>query len=256
MQVENAENPMLVESIATNHVENAFKYYAQMRSKPATVALQFIQEQLSEEEKSLATAGNALLEFKIGHDVDSLTREITAVQDQLRGLRMEKAKLGTEREKAQGISAKYVEEATKTGSTESAVNYQRLAVAQDAIVAGIRAQEVEYDKLIAQQQASLGELLKLTTDYDSLLRNVTRIQSNFNFLSDKENEARLKQSQANNVSFVQIIEPARMPDRPAPSRTPKMLAVGAIASVIAGMILAFVLEFISSLRAPSKRENA
>lgn len=251
-----AENPMLVESIATKHVENAFKYYAQIRSKPATVALQFIQEQLSEEEKSFATAGNALLEFKISHNVDSLPREITAIQDQLRALKLEKDRLVLEREKAQAISAKYIEESAKTGSTESAINYQRLAVAQDAVVAGIVAQEAQYDKLIADQQSTLAELLKLTTEYESLLRNLNRIQSNYSFMSDKENEARLKQSQANNVSFVQIIEPARMPDRPAPSRTPKMLAVGAIASVILGMILAFVLEFISSLRAPSKKENA
>jgi uncharacterized protein involved in exopolysaccharide biosynthesis len=250
-----AENPMLVESIATRHVENAFKYYAQIRAKPATVALQFIQQQLTEEEKALATASNALLQFKINHNVDSLPREITAVQDQLRSLQLERAKLVTEREKAQAISAKYIEEATKTGSTEAAVNYQRLAVAQDAIVAGIRAQEIEYDKLIAQQQSQLEELLKLTTEYEGLLRSLSRIQSNYNFLSDKENEARLKQSQATNVSFIQIIEPARMPDRPAPSQTPKRLMVGAIVSVLTGVILAFILEFLSSLRSPSGKEH-
>lgn len=251
-----ADNPMLVESIATAHVENAFQYYGQLRSKPATVALQFIQQQLTEQDKVLAAAGDAVLQFKINHNVDSLLREITAVQDQLRGLRLERAKLATEREKDQAISLKYTEEATKTGSTESAVNYQRLAVSQDAIVAGIRAQEAEYDKLIAQQESDFVELLKLTTEYEGLLRALTRVQSNYNFLSDKENEARLKQSQATDVSFIQIIEPARMPDRPAPSRTPKMLMVGGIVSLIAGVILAFILEFISSLRAPGRKETA
>jgi len=251
-----ADNPMLVEAIATRHVENAFTYYAEIRSKPSTVALQFIHEELVEAEKTLATAQADLLEFKIEHNLDSLTREISSIQDQLRELRLERAKLVTEREKAQAVADKYLEEASETGSTEAAVNYERLAANQDAAVAGIRAQEVEYDKLIAQQESVLEELLNLTTEYESLLRAVSRVQSNYNFLTGKESEARLKQSQATNVSFIQIIEPARMPDRPAPSRTPKMLMVGAIVSVIAGIILAFILEFISLLRAPPEKESA
>jgi uncharacterized protein involved in exopolysaccharide biosynthesis len=250
-----AENPMLVESIATAHVENAFTYYAQMRSKPSSVALQFIQEQLTEELKALSSAGNAMLQFKLGHNLDSLPREITAIQDQLRGLRLEKDKLAIERASVEAVSAKYIEEAGKTGSTETAVNYQRQAITQDAIAAGIRAQEAEYEKLILQQESALQELLKLITEYDELSRTYTRIQSNYAFLADKENEARLKQSQATNVSFIQVIEPARMPDRPAPSRTPRMLAVGGIVSLILGIIVAFVLEFLSSLRAPAKKES-
>ena len=188
--------------------------------------------------------------------MDSLPREINAIQDQLRELRLERAKLVTEREKGQAISAKYLEEAAATGSVEAAVNYQRLAVGQDAIVAGIRAQEAEYDKLIAAQEAKIAELLNLTTEYDGLLRAVSRVQSNYNFLTDKENEARLKQNQATNVSFIQIIEPARTPDRPAPSRTPRMLLVGSLVSIISGIILAFILEFLSSLRAPPRKESA
>ena len=251
-----ADNPMLVESIATKHVENGFGYYAEIRSKPSTVALQFIQLELAEAEKVLTTAQGALLEFKVEHNVDSLPREITAIQDQLRDLRLERAKLVAEREKAQAISDQYIEEATKTGSTEAAVNYQRLAANQDAIVAGIRAQEAEYDRLIAQQEAVLVELLDHTIEYESLLRAVSRVQSNYNFLTGKESEARLKQSQATNVSFIQIIEPARMPDRPAPSRTPRMLMVGTLVSLIGGIILAFILEFLSSLRAPVPKESS
>jgi uncharacterized protein involved in exopolysaccharide biosynthesis len=251
-----ADNPMLVEAIATKHVENAFAYYAEIRSKPSTVALQFIQQELVESEKALTAAQGALLRFRVEHGVDSLPREISAIQDQLRQTQLERAKLVTEREKARGIGQKYVEEAGATGSTESAANYQRLATGQDAVVAGILAQEAEYDKLIRQQEAHLEELLNLTTEYETLLRGVSRVQSNYEFLSGKESEARLKQSQATDVSFIQIIEPARMPDRPAPSRTPKLLMVGALVSIIAGVILAFFLEFLSLLRTPAQKEGA
>jgi len=251
-----AENPMLVESIATAHVQNAFNYYAQMRSKPSSVALEFIQEQLAEELKALSSAGDAALQFKINHNLDSLPREISAIQDQLRVLRLERSKLALERAKAEGISATYMEEAAKATQADVAGNYQRMAFAQDVVVAGIRAEESEYDALISQQEGTLQELLRLTTEYDDLMRALSRVQANYAFLADKENEAKLKQSQAMNVSFVQIIEPARMPDRPAPSQTPRMLAVGVIVSLLAGIILAFVLEFISSLRAPPRKESA
>jgi len=251
-----ADDPLLVEAIATKHVEIAFDYYAEIRAKPSAVALQFIQQQLTVEEKALATASSALLEFKITHNVDSLPREISAIQDQLRELRLERGKLVAEREKAQAISALYLEEAAATGSTEAAVNYQRLAANQDAVVAGIRAQEAEYDKLVAQQEGTLVELLNLTTEFDVLLRAVSRVQSNYNFLTSKESEALLKVNQATNVSFIQIIEPARMPDRPAPSPTPKLLIVGALVSILGGIVLAFILEFLSSLRAHSRQESA
>jgi len=251
-----ADNPMLVEAMATTQVENAFEYYAEARAKPSTVALQFIEQQLEIEEEDLAEAEAALLKFKIDHNVDSLPREITAIQDELRALRLERAKLVVECERAQAISDKYIEEAAETGSTEAAVNYQRLATAQDAAVAGILAQELAYDELIEQTEDDLVDLLKLTTDYDSMTRVVSRVKSNYNFLAAKGSEAQLKKTQATNVSFVQIIEPARMPDRPAPSRTPKLLAVGAIVSILGGVILAFILEFLSIMRASARTERA
>ena len=245
-----ADNAMLVEAIATAHVENAFEYYAQTRAKPSSVALQFIQQQLAAQDQALAAAESALLEFKINHNLDSLEREMTAVQDDLHNLRLERAKMIVEREKAQAIADQYTREAELTNSTESAVNYMRQVATQEAVIAGIRAQELEYDKLITQQETRLVDLLRLVAEHERLVRALVRVRSNYNFLSDKENEARLKQSQATNVSFIQIIEPARMPDRPAPSRTPKMLAIGSIVSLIGGIILAFVVEFLSSLRTP------
>jgi len=251
-----ADDPLLVEAIATKHVENAFEYYSNIRAKPSTVALQFIREQLVLEEAALNSASSALLSFKTRNGLDSLPREITSIQDQLRDLRLERAKLTAEREKAEAAASTYLDEADKTGSVESAANYQRLAVGQATVVAGIRAQEAEYDRVISQQEARLVSLLNLTTEYDTLVRAVSRVQSNYNFLTGKESEAALKVSQATNVSFIQIIEPARVPDRPAKSQTPKMLMIGALVSIIAGIILAFILEFISLLRLPPPEAEA
>jgi uncharacterized protein involved in exopolysaccharide biosynthesis len=251
-----ADNPMDVEAIATRHVENAFKYYAQLRAKSATVALQFIQEQLSGDEKELTAAEGELLAFKVRNNLDSLPREILAIQDQLRDLQLERAKLAGDREGMQAVAAKYREMAAHADPEEPTVDYETLAISQDVTIAGALAREARYDAMVQEQKAKLEELLKLTTEYDGLLRRVSRSQSSYAFLSDKENEARLKQNQANNVSFIQIVEPARMPDRPVPSRTPKALAIGALLSLIAGVLLAFALEFLSLLFSSARKEGS
>lgn len=250
-----ADNPINVEAIATRHVENAFTYYAQVRAKSATVALQFIQQQLSDEDKTLAVAQAELLTFKVTHNLDSLSQEVLAIQNQVRQLQLERAKLVVERESTQAIAAKYREEAAKADPENPTVDYATLAIGEDIALAGILAEEARYDKLIEEQKTRLEELLKLTVENEALVRAVSRSQSNYNFLADKETEARLKQSQANNVSFIQIVEPARMPDQPAPSRTPKLLAVGVVLSLIAGIILAFVLEFLSVLSASAQKKS-
>ena len=250
-----ADNPMDVEAIATRHVENTFKYYAQLRAKSATVALQFIQDQLSDEEKALAAAQSEQLTFKVTHNLESLGQEVLAIQNQVRQLQLERARLVIERERLEAVAAKYREEAAKVDPKNSPVDYTALALGEDISIVGVRAEEAQYDVLIEEQKAKLEQLLNLTVENDALERTVSRIQSNYNFLADKENEARLKQSQANNVSFIQIVEPARMPDQPAPSRTPKLLAVGVVLSLILGIILAFVLEFLSLLSASAQRSS-
>jgi uncharacterized protein involved in exopolysaccharide biosynthesis len=251
-----ADNPMDVEAIATRHVENAFRYYAQVRAKSASVALQFIQEQLLDEEEALTAAQGNLLTFKINHNLDSLSREILSIQDQLRDLRLLRARLTADREREQAVGDKYREEAAKADPDNPTRDYATMAIEQDAVVAGILAQEAQYDKLIDEQKARLEELLKLSTEYDTLVRDVTRSGSNYSFLADKETEAKLKEKQATNVSFIQIVEPARMPDRPQASTTPKMLAVGALLSLIAGVILTFVLEFMSGLLSSARSAAA
>lgn len=251
-----ADNPINVEAIATRHVENAFKYYAQVRAKSATVALQFIQQQLSDEEKALAAARNELLAFKVAHNLESLSQEVLALQNQVRQLELERAKLVVERQSTEAMAAKYREQAAKADAEKSPVDYASLAIGEEISLAGIYAQEAQYDKLIEQQKARLEELLNLTVENDTLVQAVARIQSNCDFLADKETEARLKQSQANNVSFIQVVEPARMPDQPAPSRTPKLLAVGVVLSLIAGIILTFVAEFISLMVASAQKASS
>jgi hypothetical protein len=71
--------------------------------------------------------------------------------------------------------------------------------------------------------------------------------------SNKANEARLKQQQGLNVGYLKIVEPARRPDQPLPNRTLQIALVGGALSLVAGVVLAFIFEFIESLKPGSRQ---
>lgn len=257
-----ADDPLNIEAIANTHFENALAYYGQIRAKPSTVALNFIAQQLANEENNFKQAQTAFLQFKADNHVNDLNREILAVQDLIRNLRMERERMAmtkaqNEKRRSETLAAaaaayEEARSARSKGDREAESYYTNLArqyeagAASDSVEIAVNDLALtQYDQLITAKEQELADLIQLTAQYDYLERAVERVQSNYNFLLSKESEARLKQSQAANVSFIQIIEPPRTPDRPAPSRLPKLLAVGVVVSILGGVILAFVLELLS-----------
>ncbi len=259
-----ADSPQDAETIVTKLVDNALVYYRNLRAKRATVLRVFIAQELEKEQKSLADAKEALLQFKLQHNVDSLQRELSAYQDELRQLRFSRdmAVMQSEqknreaalyREQAQNATEQ-AEAASARGATATATYYYGLArdYAQEAVEAEIAAEvaqvaRLEYEQMISDRETRLLSLIGLTSEYDAKQAAVNEIQANVNFLSGKLNEAALKESQSLNAGFIQVAEPARQPDRPAPSQLPRLLLVGVAISMAAGVILAFILEFIESL---------
>ena len=71
-----------------------------------------------------------------------------------------------------------------------------------------------------------------------------------------KNARQYAKSQGLSVGYLKVIEPARRPDQPLPSRTPQIALVGSVLSLVGGAILAFVFEFIEALmRAPRGRRT-
>ena len=112
-----------------------------------------------------------------------------------------------------------------------------------------------YERVISDRDQELRDLLDLYREHDVLESDLTQATENYNFLWGKENEARLKQLQAEKLGYIQITEPARKPDTPVPSRMFEMLIVGGVVSVLAGFILSFFLEFLSSVRRAARRRR-
>jgi len=259
-----ADSPQDAETIVTKLVDNALNYYRDLRAKRATVLRVFIAQELDKQEKNLSAAKDELLQFKLQHNLDSLERELQAYQDELRQIRYAKDMAGLAAAQSSREATLYDEDAqnaiqeaeaaTDRGATGTASYYYGVArdFAEKAAEARVQAEasqiaQTQYGQIVADRESRLLGLIGLRSEYDAMQSNVGEIQANVDFLVSKANEAALKESQSLNASFIQIVEPARQPDRPAPSRIPRLMLVGAAISLAFGVILAFVLEFIESL---------
>ncbi len=148
---------------------------------------------------------------------------------------------------AAGLNADERQQLART-LREEALRYNNLTVEQQARIEEAKAAQARYAQMIAQREAELSSLIGLHAEYDNLQATVDRVQSSYSFLADKAVEARLKENQGLNAGYLQIVEPARIPTNPAPSQTLRLALVGGILAVLAGIVLAFVLEFIGNLR--------
>ncbi|MBC7241979.1 MAG: hypothetical protein H5T60_05985 [Anaerolineae bacterium] len=265
-----ADTPQGAESLVTTHVDKAIQYYREYRALPARVAREFLTAQLQEAGDRLAQAKDALLKFKLQNNLDSLERELNAYQDIVRALEAQRDAATVEEQKALAVAQSYRAEAQKAQAeldklSETAASrayYQemirrflQLAAEQEAAAAGHRAARVELDQQIAQKESDLLALIGLREKYDQLNREVALAEQDYNFLLAKENEARLKEAAALQVGYIQVTEPARTPDAPAQSNLPRLAAVGGVTSLMVGIILAFVIEFIEGLSSALRRRG-
>ena len=131
---------------------------------------------------------------------------------------------------------------------EEAARWEAQATGHEIEAAAQGAAAEEFNKLLAKRQADLQALMDLSANYNALQRGVEAASGNYSFLVSKLNEARLKESQAQNLGFVQIVEAPSKPSGPAPSRFSRVAVVGAVVSILAGVILVFALEFVETIR--------
>jgi uncharacterized protein involved in exopolysaccharide biosynthesis len=140
---------------------------------------------------------------------------------------------------------------------DEALRYQSLVTEQRVRIQQARASQARYDQMIAQRETEMSSLIGLHTEYDNHEATVKQAADSVAFLADKAAEAHLRESQGLNSGFLQIIEPARIPTDPTPSQTARLALVGAVLAFLAGIVLAFVLEFLGAARqdSPASRRS-
>jgi uncharacterized protein involved in exopolysaccharide biosynthesis len=271
--------PELAQKVVSAQVENALDAYRTIRSTPAQTSRDFIEAQLTQQSQTLAAADEALQDFQLKNEVSDLERETLAYQDLLRSLRAARDAAQVEAARNDRLAAEY---RTLAGQTQKQLDalqpnqetasaaptpaatpapalaaeietlqaqaQRQRAAANDyaAAAAGHRAAIAEYDRQLSERQQQLIYLLGLQERYRSLVNRLARAQATYDFLADKADEARLKLMQGSNVGYLQVVDPAQLPDQALPSRTWQLLLVGVLISLVAAISLAFVLEALES----------
>jgi capsule polysaccharide export protein KpsE/RkpR len=242
-----AANPSDAAAIATAHTDNSLKLLGEARARTITARRQFINLQLDGAAKDLASAREAMLRFQTKNGVADLAREIQAQQDSLRTLRTDRDRNMVEIERLSSAANQYNSSAQKAdaaGDAAGAAAYRSSALGNQIGVDGLRAAVLRQNEMLAQREIDLTNLVALSPEYDRLRTELSRAEGSYNFLVGKLNEAQIKESDARNATFVQIIEPAQLPTRSQKASTSNMLLPAAAAALIAGIILSYMLDFI------------
>lgn len=274
-----SDDPGRAEDIATYQVNNALADYRGIRATPSKVLRAFVSELLISDKQKMLDAEKALFEFKQTHNIDSIQQETRALQDLIRNLKIEREHALIERDRAAIYAQVYRQEEKKADDKADEIEmmtdeegeliapetlkvyrdlarqHEATAISYEAARDGHDRSIAIYDQAISERQKELRALVGLYSEYNALERELTRATNNYNFLWDKQNEARLRQLQAEGLGYIQITEPARKPDAPVPSKTPQLLLVGGGVSVLTGFLLSFVIEFLGALARAAKKHR-
>ncbi|MCL5265635.1 MAG: hypothetical protein M1343_10695 [Chloroflexi bacterium] len=212
-----ADDAELAKAIANTHVDAALRYLGSLRAKPAKATREFLEQQLALAKKDLNDANEALKKFRMDSNVGSLDREIESFQSVITQLRIGR---------------------------------------DTALGKGQMDEAARLDALIAKRESELQAMVGLSSQYSNLTAAINQAQEAYGLLLNKETEAKLKENQASNVGFIQIVEPARTPAAPTPPRTTNLLMMGALASIAAGILISFLLEYFGGSRAKTGEEKS
>ncbi len=257
----------LAKRIADVHIAKALEYYRSIRTRNVTDVRIFLEKQLTKQADMLAEARKNLQDFQLRYNLADLQREATAVQDQIRTLELQRdsAELAAAQARAKARvyrtrAATLRVQAEKSGDEERAADlrhqadgYEDRAVAQDAVAAAQDAAVKQYEHMITSYQNRLAELIGLQSEYKERVDAVHREEARYAFLSDKLNEARIKEQLALDHGYIQVVEAAREPVEPAPKKISKRVLYGAGGALMLGIILAFVLEAVERALGRSSR---
>jgi uncharacterized protein involved in exopolysaccharide biosynthesis len=200
-----ASDPETAALLANTLVETGLKQYGQLLAQPTASTRRFIEQELEAAREELATAEAELIQFQIDNKIGDLNKALSSQYELIRSLRL------------QGDLA------NSTGNV---------------------AQAQALEETILKREAELQNMIALSGEYTELVDGVERVRATHNFLLDKRTEAQIKENQTLESGSIQIITPARPPRKPVAAIDVKFIVLGAVASVLLGVLLVFLLEYL------------
>lgn len=198
-------DPQLSADIANALITQGMIMYGEIRARGSTNSRKFIASQLEDIRTQLEQAQQELIAFKIENRIGDLDDVINSQQSLIRSLRLSK------------------DQALAEGSIEIATNYE---------------------KIIGERALELQDLVQLGTQYSILQDKVNLLTQTYNFLLDKETEAQLKENEILNLGFIQPLSEARAPRQPEPALKLSILALGGVLSMVLGVVIVFLWEYV------------
>jgi len=200
-----ASNPDTAALLANTVVEVALEQYGVLQAKPTANTRHFIEQQLKVARAEVKAAEAEFAQFQISNKIGRLDRAIDRQYDLIRSL-------NTEHDLARAAS-----------------NPEKAQAIQE---------------IILEREAELQDMIGLSAQYNEMADRVTRARTTFNFLLDRKSEAQIKENQILALNSVQIITPARPSRRPVAAINEKLVVLGGVVSLLAGILLTFLLEYL------------
>ncbi len=195
----------LAAKLANELVEIGLQQYGLLLAQPTANTRKFIDLELELAREELKAAEAELVQFQINNTVGDLKRAIIDQQELVSLLKRD-----VDRARVGG-------ELDKTQALE---------------------------EIILEREAELQDLIGLSAQYNDLADRVSRARNTHTFLLDKRSDAQIKENQIVELGSIQIITLALPPDRPVTVISPKLIFLGGGVSLVAGILLTFLLEYI------------
>jgi uncharacterized protein involved in exopolysaccharide biosynthesis len=191
--------------LANTLVETGLERYGQLLAQPTANTRQFIERELEVTREELTVAEAELAQFKIANKLGDLNSAINNHYNLGRSLTMQR---------------------------------------DLAWVEGDRAMAQALEEVILKREAELQNMIGLSAEYYELVDRVERVRATHDYLLDRRSEAQIKENQILEMGSIQIITPARPPQKPVSAIDSKLIVLGSVVSILAGVLLTFLLEYL------------
>ncbi|MCB0208630.1 MAG: hypothetical protein KDJ52_04855 [Anaerolineae bacterium] len=208
-----APDPDDAAALANAIVDAGLHQYEELLAQSTVSTLKFIDQQIEITSAELSQAETTLMQFQIENKVGQLDQAINSQYNFISDLR------------------KQSDLASANGDLDKAHSIQ---------------------DIILDREIEMQNMISLSAEYNRLQAQVSRVRETYNFLLDRKTEAQIKESQIRSSSSIQIITPARPPQRPTTLLDGRIVVLGGVVSLLAGVLLAFLLEYLSTLGASQK----
>jgi hypothetical protein len=219
-------------------------------------AKSFLAEQVATADKRVRTAESAMADFQSQNRVTNVSNDMATSQKVVEQLLIERNRRILEGpsnraiEQAQTVQTQLRldrELANADGALDKVARYDQAILAYSQVISTLMQTAdslTRIDELIGEHRTELTRLAGLQPRYNTLQEELDQARTEYQQLVAKYTEAILKEQTVQAASFIQVIEPGITPVEPVSTRPAVVLVLSLIASLVIGILLAFVLDYL------------